>query len=103
MLAALAALGAVAFGAAFAIQAHLFFHAGRIAAHAEMLDAATQYHVTRRITEADTKPSILALLDATHPLPAVPPSLPPQASTVQAKRDAAQQPSFHSTATLRRA
>jgi len=58
------AVGVVMIGAAFVVTAHLAWRDGRLAGHAEMLDAATEYHRQRRIIEADTQPAILAVLDA---------------------------------------
>ena len=62
MIAACVALGAVGLAAAFVITAHLAWRDGRLAGHAEMLDAASEYHAQRRIVEADTHPAILAIL-----------------------------------------
>ena len=64
LIAAWVALGVVGLGAAFMVTAHLAWRDGRLAGHAEMLDAATAYHAQRRIIEADTQPAILAILDA---------------------------------------
>ena len=64
MIAAWVALGVVGLATAFVVTAHLAWRDGRLAGHAEMLDAATAYHAQRRIIEADTQPAILAILDA---------------------------------------
>jgi len=78
VIAAWAAVVWFALAVAFVVTAHLAWRAGRLAGHAEMLDAATEYHAQRRLAEADTYPAILAVLDA---------QLDAQRETQQAARD----------------